>query len=88
MRAGFEYYRALPVDSERNKELPMNKITTPVLVLVADFYAALGDPGNLVLSTTQPLAADVRGVIVPLSGHWIAEEQPQFVIDLLSKLFG
>ena len=88
MRAGFEYYRAFPVDAEQNIESAMNMITTPVLVLGADFYAALGDPGNIALSTTQPLAADVRGVIVPLSGHWIPEEQPEFVIDQLSSFFG
>ncbi len=88
MRAGFEYYRAFPVDAEQNIESAMNKITTPVLVLGADFYAALGDPGNIALSTTQPLAADVRGVIVPLSGHWIPEEQPEFVIDQLFNFFG
>jgi pimeloyl-ACP methyl ester carboxylesterase len=34
------------------------------------------------------LAANVTGVIVPLSGHWIPEEQPEFVINQLSNFFG
>jgi pimeloyl-ACP methyl ester carboxylesterase len=34
------------------------------------------------------LAQDVRGVIVPNSGHWIPEEQPQFVIKQLANFFG
>jgi pimeloyl-ACP methyl ester carboxylesterase len=29
------------------------------------------------------LAQDVRAVIVPNSGHWITEEQPEFVIKQL-----
>ena len=33
------------------------------------------------------LVTDVRGVI-PDSGHWIPEEQPDFVVDQLFKFFG
>jgi pimeloyl-ACP methyl ester carboxylesterase len=90
MRAGFEYYRAFPVDAEQNRESAMNKITTPVLVLGGNIYLAVGGDflGNFGLGSTQALAANVTGVIVPLSGHWIPEEQPQFVIDQLFNFFG
>jgi hypothetical protein len=30
----------------------------------------------------------VKGAIVPYYGHWIPEEQPDFVIAQLSKFFG
>jgi pimeloyl-ACP methyl ester carboxylesterase len=36
----------------------------------------------------QQVAENVTGITVPLSGHWIPEEQPQFVIDQLFKFFG
>jgi pimeloyl-ACP methyl ester carboxylesterase len=90
MRAGFEYFRAFPMDAEQNRESAKNKITTPVLVLGGDIYPALGGdfPGNFALSSTQALAANVTGVTVPLSGHWIPEEQPEFVIDQLFSFFG
>ncbi len=90
MRAGFEYFRAFPVDAEQNKESAKSKITMPVLVLGGDIYPALGGdlPGNFALSSTQALAANVKGITVPLSGHWIPEEQPGFVIDQLFKFFG
>jgi len=60
-----------------------------VLVLGGDIYPALGGdfPGNMGLSSTQTLAANVTGVIVPLSGHWMPEEQPKFVIEQLAKFF-
>jgi pimeloyl-ACP methyl ester carboxylesterase len=35
----------------------------------------------------KKLAQNVTGITVPLSGHWIPEEQPQFVIDQLLKFF-
>jgi pimeloyl-ACP methyl ester carboxylesterase len=90
MRAAFEHFRAFPIDAEQNKESAKDKITMPVLVLGGDIYPALGGdfPGNLALSSTQALAANVTGVIVPLSGHWIPEEQPEFVINQLSNFFG
>jgi pimeloyl-ACP methyl ester carboxylesterase len=90
MRAAFEHFRAFPIDAEQNKESAKDKITMPVLVLGGDIYPALGGdfPGNLALSSTQALAANVTGVIVPLSGHWIPEEQPEFVIKQLANFFG
>jgi pimeloyl-ACP methyl ester carboxylesterase len=33
------------------------------------------------------LATDVRGVVVPLSGHWIPDERPDFLIKELAKFF-
>jgi len=91
MRAGFEYYRAFSQDAEDNKQsASKGKLTMPVLVLSGDIYPALGGdfPGSTTLNSTQALAENVQGVIVPYSGHWIPEEQPDFVIDQLSKFFG
>jgi len=34
------------------------------------------------------LARNVHGIIVPNSGHWIPEEQPEFVIKMLDNFFG
>ena len=83
MRAGFEYYRAFSQDAEDNKESAANgKLTIPVLVLSGDIYPALGGdlPWSTTLKATQALAENVTGVTVLLSGRWIPEEQPQFVI--------
>jgi pimeloyl-ACP methyl ester carboxylesterase len=89
MRAGFEYFRAFPLDAEQNRESAKANITMPVLVLGGDIYPALGGdfPGNFALSSTQALAQNVTGVTVPLSGHWIPEEQPEFVIEQLTTFF-
>jgi pimeloyl-ACP methyl ester carboxylesterase len=92
MRAGFEYYRAFPIDAKENKEslAKEGKLQVPVLALGGDIYPAVGGdlPGNFALSSTQLLAANVRGITAPLSGHWIPKEQPDFVVDQLFKFFG
>lgn len=89
LRSQFEHFRAFPVDAEQNKESAKNKITMPVLVLGGDIYPALGGdfPGNFALASAQALAANVTGITVPLSGHWIPEEQPEFVMEQLAKFF-
>ena len=89
LRGSLEHFRAFPIDAEQNKETAKTKITTPVLALGGDIYPALGGdyPGNFAYSSLQSLATNVSGIIVPLSGHWIPEEQPQFVIDQLFKFF-
>jgi pimeloyl-ACP methyl ester carboxylesterase len=90
MRAGFEYYRAFPVNAEQNKVLSETKLQIPVLALGGDIYPALGGdaPGNFALDSTQGLAENVKGVIVPLSGHYIPEERPDFLVEKLAEFFG
>jgi pimeloyl-ACP methyl ester carboxylesterase len=86
----FEHFRAFPVDAEQNKESAKTKITMPVLVLSGDIYPALGGdlPQDIMLSSMQALAQNVQGITVPLSGHWIPEERPDFAINQLLKFFG
>jgi pimeloyl-ACP methyl ester carboxylesterase len=42
---------------------------------------------NYALYGMQKLAQNVTGIKVPLSGHWIPEERPDFVVDQLFKFF-
>jgi pimeloyl-ACP methyl ester carboxylesterase len=61
----------------------------PVLALGGSYIPVLG--GNITVPSIvygmQQLAENVTGIRVPNSGHFIAEEQPQFVIDQLSNFF-
>lgn len=45
-------------------------------------------PEDIMLSWMQALAQNVQGITVPLSGHWIPEERPDFAINQLFKFFG
>jgi pimeloyl-ACP methyl ester carboxylesterase len=83
MRAGFEYYRAFPIDAEQIKEYSKVKLPMPVLALGGE-----NSFGTAALDSMRLLATDVRGGVVPDSGHWIAEEQPEFLIEQLVNFFG
>jgi pimeloyl-ACP methyl ester carboxylesterase len=83
MHAGFEYYRAFPINVEQIKEHSNVKLTMPVLALGGEYSF-----GTAALDSMKALATNVRGGIVPLSGHWIAEERPDFLTEQLFKFFG
>jgi pimeloyl-ACP methyl ester carboxylesterase len=55
----------------------------PVLALGGEYSF-----GTAALTSMKSLATDVRGGVVPLSGHWIAEERPDFLVNELAKFFG
>src|SRR5919107_3021152 len=90
MSAGFEHYRAFPLDAIQNQNYSKTQLTMPVLALGGGYIPVLG--GNITMPTIeygmQQLAENVQGIRVPNSGHFIAEEQPQFVINQLSNFFG
>jgi pimeloyl-ACP methyl ester carboxylesterase len=89
MRAGFEYYRAFPENVMQNQNYSQTKLPMPVLALGGSYIPVLG--GNITVPSIvygmQQLAENVTGIRVPNSGHFIAEEQPQFVIDQLANFF-
>ena len=80
MRAGFEYYRAFPINVEQNIEHANVR-------LQCLFPSWWGVSSNATLTSIKSLAKDVRGGVIPLSGHWIAEERPDFLIEQFTKFF-
>ena len=89
MRAGFEYYRAFPQDAIQNMNYSKTKLTMPVLALGGGYIPTFG--GNITTPTIiygmKILAQNVQGVTVPNSGHFIPEEQPDFVVKSLNNFF-
>jgi pimeloyl-ACP methyl ester carboxylesterase len=89
MHAGFEHYRAFPQDAIQNQNYSNTKLTMPVLALGGGYIPTFG--GNITMPTViygmKILAHNVTGITVPNSGHYIPEEQPQFLSDQLLKFF-
>jgi len=72
MRGMLGYYRAVIQDMEQNQALLTRKLKLPILALGGD-----GGSAPNILSAMLPLGEDVRGGVIPNSGHYIPEEQPE-----------
>ena len=86
MHCGFEYYRALSDDIEYNakKLQTVGKLVVPALGLGGDGPWARGrDVGE----SLRRVATDVRDEVVPNCGHFMPEEQPEYVARVLQEFF-
>ena len=81
LRAGFSYYRNLARDIADNEAIAKTfKLPMPVLALGGN--NAWGR-GMEVLQSLQRLGGNVRGGVIDHCGHWMAEEQPEVLLQHL-----
>ena len=80
MHDAFEQFAAFNQDALDNKALLAKggKITLPVLAIGAEKSFGTAEADDL-----RFVASNVTGGIVPHSGHWIMEENPQATIELV-----
>jgi pimeloyl-ACP methyl ester carboxylesterase len=81
----FEQFVAFPQDGIDNKAfLARGKLSIPVLAIGAEKSYGAGMATELSF-----VATNVRGAVVPDSGHWVMEENPdattKLVVDFLTK---
>jgi len=81
MRAGFELYRAFEQDSEDNRAALARhgKLTMPVLGL----HGQISLFGEVTERMIRELCEDVTVLAVPEAGHWISEENPEGLVDII-----
>ncbi len=84
LRAGFELYRAFPEDERRFAQFESHKLPMPVLALAGD-----KSNGMVEVTMAKQVASDVRGGVAPDTGHWLPDENPEFLTaQLLTFLQG
>jgi pimeloyl-ACP methyl ester carboxylesterase len=79
LRGSFELYRALDVDFAQSEERKTRRLTMPVLVI-----GGAESVGEAVADTMRLVADDVQSVVIPGSGHWVAEEAPDEFLAALT----
>lgn len=79
LRAGLAFYRQVGRSAAQNRELVAQaKLAMPVLAIGAD-QGLIADMAGPV----RAFATDVTGCIMPHSGHFIPEEQPEALANIL-----
>ena len=79
MHSGFAQFAAFDQDAIDNRAfLAQGKLTMPVLAVGGEKSF-----GTMMATVTRFAASDVQEAIVPDSGHWIMEENPQATIQIV-----
>jgi pimeloyl-ACP methyl ester carboxylesterase len=82
LRGSFGQYRAFDATIAQNQQRMTHKLTLPVLAIGGEHGIGEG------VGTTMKLVADnVQSVVIPGSGHWIAEQAPEQELAALNAFF-
>lgn len=81
--AGYDYYRAFAENASYNKANADAKLSLPILALAGEHGI-----GADVARSFRGVAEDVTEVVVVDCAHWIAEEDPDFLIRCVRQFFG
>ncbi|HLZ66112.1 MAG TPA: alpha/beta hydrolase [Aliidongia sp.] len=81
LKAGFEFYRALPADEAFDRQ-HTEALPLPILLVGGEQGLGRFEP-RIAEDLALHGATDVRTVLLPGCGHWIAEEQPEQLAGLL-----
>jgi pimeloyl-ACP methyl ester carboxylesterase len=79
LRGSFGQYRAFDASIAQNQQRKARPLTLPVLAI-----GAVEGLGQGVLDTMKLVAEDVQSVIIPGSGHWVAEQAPEQLLAALT----
>lgn len=82
LRAGIEYYAAVWRDLETNTENARTKLTMPLLAIGGRHNAA-----EVVAKAWSPVAENVSGAVIEDAGHWISDENPAELTQVLLEFF-
>jgi len=83
LQGGIAYFRAHVVDAEHNREHAKVKLPMPVLTVGGTASFGVHLEGEI-----RPLAANMRAVMIDQCGHYLAEEQPERLVEELLRFLG
>jgi pimeloyl-ACP methyl ester carboxylesterase len=75
----FQLYRAFGPTSAQNEQRKTRRLTMPVLAI-----GGAESSGQMVEDTMKLVADDVRGLVIPDCGHWLAEQAPEAMAAALT----
>lgn len=84
LRAGLEFYRRAYPASEKFNAAERSAIDVPIVLAGGDHAMAMLFP-RLADSLRKHGCANVTVEVVKDSGHWVVEEQPEIVVELIER---
>ena len=82
LRAGMSLYASVWTDGEHNRETAQHKLTMPVLGVGGE-----ASGGAHIAKFLDAVATNVRPAVLAGAGHWLCDEQPAALAELLLDFF-
>jgi pimeloyl-ACP methyl ester carboxylesterase len=82
LRAGISYYAAVWQDAKDNASFKDHPLAMPTLA-----FGGEASSGPVIEMIWSPICSDLRTAVIPKAGHWIGDENPQAVAELLISFF-
>lgn len=82
LHGSFQLYRAFGATAAQNEERMTRRLTMPVLAL-----GGAESGGDGARMTMELVADDVQGHVFPGTGHWLAEQAADEMVDVLTDFF-
>ena len=79
LSGSFGFYRAIDATIAQNQQRATRKLTLPVLAI-----GGANSAGTAVADSMRYGAVNVQGLVIPGTGHWVAEEAPQELLTALT----
>jgi pimeloyl-ACP methyl ester carboxylesterase len=80
LRGSLGWYRALDATLAQNEQRKSRPLTMPVLAIGGE-----ASYGEHVGEAMMALADDVQSVVIPGTGHWVAEDAPEEMLKALTE---
>jgi pimeloyl-ACP methyl ester carboxylesterase len=86
LHSGFEWYRTFEQDEKDNLQMRDHKVDTPVLYLRGQ--RETGSIDDYLRGFRAAGLQDVRGGLIPDSGHYAPDERPRAVVEAIGRFIG
>jgi pimeloyl-ACP methyl ester carboxylesterase len=80
LRGSFELYRAFPTTTTQNGQRKNRRLTIPVLAI-----GGAESAGEMAGDAMKLVADDVQTLVIPGTGHWLAEQAPEELLAALTE---
>jgi pimeloyl-ACP methyl ester carboxylesterase len=80
LHGSFQLYRAFNATAAQNEQRKSRRLTMPVLAI-----GGAESSGKMVRDTMKLTADDVQSLVIPDTGHWLAEQAPEELLAALTE---
>ena len=82
LRGGLQHYGYIPKMAAQTAELTKNRLTVPMLA-----WAGRASFGDHCFASAKAIAVSAEGGVIEECGHWVFEEQPDFIRKDLARFW-